>query len=111
MIDSTEILLEEIKRQFKNLNQFSIASGINYQTLVTVFKKGILSTSITIIIKICSTLGISTDELIAGKIVKTVDTEKYKKNILFEKIESLNERQSDLLSSFVDYLIEMKDDN
>jgi len=52
------IISEEIKKQYKSIRQFSIASGIPQTTLVSAVKNGISGTAYETVVKICSLLHI-----------------------------------------------------
>ena len=64
-----EKLKDLILSRYKTLADFSEECGINYQTLWAILSRGVNKASINNIIKICQTLGISTDELAQGAIV------------------------------------------
>lgn len=57
---------------------FSKAIGVSNSTLATVMNRGVLNSNIDTIIKICSALGISVDELGKGNIVAVSDNLKTK---------------------------------
>ncbi len=66
---TTEDKLKQlILSKYKSVREFTQIYEIPYSTMATIFKKGIKQTSITTMIKVCQALGISTDELIAGRI-------------------------------------------
>ena len=66
---TTEDKLKQlILSKYKSVREFTQLYDIPYSTMATIFKKGIKQTSITTMIKVCQALGISTDELIAGRI-------------------------------------------
>lgn len=54
----TTLIKNEIEAQYKNLAQFSKASGIPYSTLSAALSKGIGNTAYDTVVKICSILGI-----------------------------------------------------
>lgn len=65
----TEDLLKEyILSKYRSIREFTIDTGMPYSTLDTILKRGIRNASIDNILKICQTLGISTDALVNGKI-------------------------------------------
>lgn len=61
-------LKQLILSKYRSVREFTQLYDIPYSTMATIFKKGIKQTSITTMIKVCQALGISTDELIAGRI-------------------------------------------
>lgn len=66
---TTEDKLKQlILSEYRSVREFTQKYGIPYSTMGTIFKKGIKKTSITTMIKVCQALGISTDELIEGRI-------------------------------------------
>lgn len=66
---TTEDKLKQlILDNYRSVREFTQKYDIPYSTMATIFKKGIKQTSITTMIKVCQALGISTDELIAGRI-------------------------------------------
>ena len=58
MQNLSSIISEEIKKQYKSIRQFSIASGIPQTTLVSAVKYGISGTAYETVVKICSLLHI-----------------------------------------------------
>ena len=54
----TKLIKSEIKRQYKNVRQFSEKSGIPYSTLSNALSKGIGGTSYETVIKICKLLNL-----------------------------------------------------
>ena len=68
---------EELKNlilsKYGTVKDFSLATELPYGTVDTILRRGIHKASVTNIIKICQTLGISTDELAQDRIVP-VDT-------------------------------------
>ena len=63
-----EKLKQLILSEYKSVREFTLEHNIPYSTIATIWQKGIKQTSITTMIKVCQALGISTDELIAGRI-------------------------------------------
>lgn len=57
-----------ILASYKSIREFSIALKMPYSTLDSIFKRGVENASIGNIIKICSALNLSVDELAAGKL-------------------------------------------
>jgi transcriptional regulator with XRE-family HTH domain len=69
----TEDLLKEyVLSNYKSLREFSIAIGMPYSTMDSIFKRGIDNSSVTNVIRICKALGISADELAKGFIVSNI---------------------------------------
>lgn len=58
MNDLSSIIQDEIKKQYKSVRQFSIASGIPQTTLVSAMKNGIGGMAYETVVKICSLLHI-----------------------------------------------------
>ena len=58
MDNTTQLIKNEIKKQYKNVRQFSEKSGIPYSTLSNALSKGIGGTSYETVIKICGLLGL-----------------------------------------------------
>ncbi len=54
----TEIISEEIKKQYKSIRKFSQDTGIAQTTIISALKKGIGGTAYDTVVKICSTLHI-----------------------------------------------------
>lgn len=65
---------EELKAlvlsSYKSLREFCIVLDMPYSTLSSIFSRGVENATIGNIIKICNALGISVDELAAGRISK-----------------------------------------
>ena len=66
-----EKLKNLILSRYRSLAEFAERCGIKYQTMVSIFSRGVSNANVTNIIKICQTLGISTDDLADGKIIFT----------------------------------------
>ena len=66
---SDELLKSLIIERFGSIAKFSRACGIPETTLFGIFRRGVLKSNVSSIIKVCKTLRISTDELIKGRIV------------------------------------------
>ena len=54
----TQMIRDEIKRQYKSVKKFSDASGIPYSTLSNALSKGIGGTSYDTVLKICNLLNL-----------------------------------------------------
>lgn len=63
-------LKDLIIENFGSLKNFAERSNVPRSTLTTILKRGVDKASVTSIINICKTLGIDTDELAQGRIVK-----------------------------------------
>lgn len=70
-----EKLKNLILSKYGTVKDFSLATELPYGTVDTILRRGIHKASVTNIIKICQTLGISTDELAQDRIVP-VESEK-----------------------------------
>lgn len=64
-----EKLKEYILAKYKSIREFVLAADIPYSTVDTILKRGVMNASIGNVLKICSALSISADELANGKIV------------------------------------------
>lgn len=69
-------LKDIIIAKYKSMQNFADATEINYQTLVSIFNRGIYKASVKNIIRICQELGISADELAQNRIVPIDNQEK-----------------------------------
>ena len=65
---SEQLLKEYIIKKYKNLNKFSVQSGIPYNTIANIFKRGIMGSSVSVVLNICGFLNIDTESLINGEI-------------------------------------------
>lgn len=54
-----------------SVNKFSHECGLSQSTIATIFVRGVNNANARNIIKICKHLGISADELLEGRIVKS----------------------------------------
>lgn len=63
-----EKLTQYILSEYKSLQNFATASGINYQTLVSILKRGLDNANVSNIKKICKTLRINMNDFVDGKI-------------------------------------------
>ena len=64
-----EKLRNMIVDQYGSVQEFAKVTGIKYTTVLSILNRGVNNASVTNIITICRTLGISTDDLSDGKIV------------------------------------------
>ena len=64
-----ERLKEMIIDRYGTVKNFTEAVGIPNSTFANIMRRGVNNSNVTKIIKICNTLGISTDELAEGRIV------------------------------------------
>lgn len=64
-----EKLKEYILAKYKSIREFVLVADIPYSTVDTILKRGVMNASIGNVLKICSALSISADELANGKIV------------------------------------------
>ncbi|WP_458397865.1 hypothetical protein [Anaerotignum sp.] len=81
-----EKLKDYILSHYKSVHEFTQSIDMPYGTMASIFKRGIANSSVTNIIKICSALEISTDELAQGKIVPIIKTTSTKVEDIIEKI-------------------------
>jgi hypothetical protein len=78
-----EKLKQYILTKHKSVLEFTQSINMPYGTMSSIFKRGIDNSSVTNIIKICSALEISTDELAKGKIVPIIKAESTKIEDIF----------------------------
>jgi hypothetical protein len=64
-----ERLKDYILTKYKSIREFTLKANIPYSTVDTILKRGVPNASIGNILKICSALNISADELANGNIV------------------------------------------
>lgn len=55
--------------RYGSVKQFAVASGMPYQTVVSILKRGIMKSGLQNIIDMCKVLNISVDALAEGKII------------------------------------------
>ena len=65
-----------ILSRYKSIREFCIQNDIPYSTVDSIFKRGILGSSVSVVIKICNKLNIDVDELINGNIKDNISTTK-----------------------------------
>ena len=58
MNNLTEVITNEIKRQYRSVRQFAISNGVPQTTIVSALKKGIDGTSYVTVLKILDALNI-----------------------------------------------------
>ena len=63
-----ELLKNHILKNYRSVRDFCISSDIPYSTVDSIFKRGILKSSVSVVIRICDRLGIDIDSLIDGQI-------------------------------------------
>lgn len=68
-MNTEEKIKNLILSRYKSLREFSIEYAIPYTTLKSMLVRGIGNSSVTNVIKLCKSLGISADALADGKIV------------------------------------------
>lgn len=67
-----DLLKSYILSEYRSVREFCLANDFAYSTVSSIFRRGILGSSVSLMIKICDKLGIDIDELVNGKIVKKV---------------------------------------
>ena len=87
-----EKLKDLILKEYKSLPNFANKSGIPYQTIISILKRGINKASISNIIEMCRTLEISVDELADGRIVP-VNEDRYHKALTDLEVVVANKKQ------------------
>ncbi len=58
MDNLTELIISEIKKQYKSVRQFSIRIGVPQTTVVSALKKGVNGTAYETVLKMCQALDI-----------------------------------------------------
>lgn len=105
----SKLLKNEIKEQYGNLHNFATNINMSYQTIYSIFKRGIQKASFTSISQICEKLGIDIDTLLSEQIiVKIEDTERYKNDLITSKIKQLDDNQKKMLMDYLELLISAK---
>ena len=72
-----EKLREYILTYYKSIREFTQKAEIPYSTMDGILKRGIANSSIGNILKVCSALGISADELARNRIVPSANQVKH----------------------------------
>lgn len=75
-----EQLKEYILSQYGNVKAFSTEAGIPNSTINTIFRRGILNSTVGSVILIANALNISVDALVEGKISPKISTSKLEKD-------------------------------
>ena len=57
-----------IGERYRSIREFSLACDVAYSTLDNMFKRGVMKSGMSTIIKVCNCLNISVDSLSQGKI-------------------------------------------
>lgn len=65
-----EQLKEYILKHYKSLRDFCMRNNFAYSTISNIFKRGIMGSSVSLIISVCDHLDIEVDALASGKIVE-----------------------------------------
>ena len=102
-----ETLKELMIKKSGSVNKFAQSCGLPTSTIATMFKRGINNTNINTIMKICSYLQISTDELSNGRIVYLKDIEQ--PNELNVLIEGLTTDEKKDVKAYIDFIISRRD--
>ncbi len=63
-----ELLKACILSKYKSIREFCMQIEVAYSTIDNIFKRGIMGSSVSLIIKICDRLNIDVEELINGRI-------------------------------------------
>ena len=69
-----ELLKDYILKQYKSVREFCMANNYPYSTVDSIFKRGMMNSSVSIMISICDRLGIDLESLIDGEIVEKAPT-------------------------------------
>lgn len=67
-----ELLKSYILEHYKSVRDFCISNDFPYSTVDSIFKRGLLKSSVSLVISICDRLGIDIDALVDGKIMEKV---------------------------------------
>lgn len=102
-----ETIKELMIKKSGSVNKFAQSCGLPTSTIATMFKRGINNTNINTIMKICSYLQISTDELSNGRIVYLKDIEQ--PNELNVLIEGLTTGEKKDVKAYIDFIISRRD--
>lgn len=123
---TTEDKLKQlILNEYGSVRKFTQKFNLPYATVASIFSKTIQQTSVSTLIKVCSALGISADELINGNIVyldtnpapvKVEDLVVQFKNQLFNINITLNDKPLDSttaarIATYMDVLMEAEKKN
>jgi hypothetical protein len=98
-------LKDYILSQYKSIREFCMMNDFAYSTVDNIFRRGILGSSVSIVIRICDRLGIDVDELVNGNIVVKTPTPANQSEIS-AAAESLNE---DGKAKVLSYIRDLKD--
>ena len=79
-----ERLKDLVLTRYNSVREFTLVADIPYSTFATMMKRGIMTTHINTILKICATLKISADALADGEIVP-LPSEEPEEDIIEEK--------------------------
>lgn len=63
-----ELLKEYILKHYKSVREFCLQNNFPYSTVDSIFKRGLLQSSVSLIVRICDRLNIDIDSLVDGKI-------------------------------------------
>lgn len=63
-----ELLKDYILKNYKSVRDFCISNDFPYSTVDSIFKRGLMKSSVSLIIKICDRLNIDVDSLVSGEI-------------------------------------------
>jgi predicted TIM-barrel enzyme len=98
-------LKDYILSQYKSIREFCMMNDFAYSTVDNIFRRGILGSSVSIVIRICDRLGIDVDELVNGNIVVKTSAPA-KQSDIAAAAESLNE---DGKAKVLSYIRDLKD--
>ena len=113
-----EKLTQYILAEYKSLQNFATASGINYQTLVSILKRGLDNANVSNIKKICKTLRINMNDFVDGKITPVSDetpnttelgtvNQRISEMLLTVDGKPLRETEKEMLINSIDIAIEL----
>lgn len=87
-----EQLKNYILTQYKSVREFCMQNNIPYSTVDSIFKRGILGSSVSVVNKICDRLNIDVDELINGNIIEKINKSTPNQSPSYEEMERLIEQ-------------------
>ena len=113
-----EKLTQYILAEYKSLQNFATASGINYQTLVSILKRGLDNANVSNIKKICKTLRINMNDFVDGRITPVNDetpnttelgtvNQRISEMLLTVDGKPLRETEKEMLINSIDIAIEL----
>jgi len=110
-----EKLKEYILSHYKSVRQFCIQNNFAYSTIDGIFKRGLGGSSVSVVLKMCTALGISVDELgndciveIKNDVTNSQSLTRRQKRIV-ELFNGLTEEQQDNIIGRAEMLSELNE--